>query len=177
MFVNYIPYSSVFLGTNFNISIEQTTVVICVWTCDVFLCKKQTKALPSVFVNHIIKMLRIKKKSLIIFVHGVTNVPFGLEDIWVGFMRSRNAWDNEPTRFSVNTCTCIYLGSSMYKHELYYVGHFLHMYDVSDRKTTHMNCKHVYPFPRLVYYRVCFDNILKSDCTDISSGVMNVLVI
>lgn len=29
-FVNYIPYSSVFLGTNFNISIEQTTVVICV---------------------------------------------------------------------------------------------------------------------------------------------------
>lgn len=69
----------------------------------------------------------------------------------------------------------------MYKHELYYVGHFLHMYDVSDRKTTHMNCKHGYPFPRLVYYRVCFDNILKSDCietaTDISSGVMNVLVI
>lgn len=81
LFVNYIPYSSVFLGTNFNISIEQTTVVICVGTCDVFLCKKQTKALPSVFVNHIIKMLRIKKKSLIIFVHGVTNVPFGLEDI------------------------------------------------------------------------------------------------
>lgn len=69
----------------------------------------------------------------------------------------------------------------MYNHELYYVDHFLHMYDVSDRKTTHMNCKHVYPFPRLVYYRVCFDNILKSDCTetatDISSGVMNVLVI
>lgn len=30
LFVNYIPYSSVFLGTNFNISIEQTTVVICV---------------------------------------------------------------------------------------------------------------------------------------------------
>lgn len=28
----------------------------------------------------------------------------------------------------------------MYKHELYYVDHFLHMYDVSDRKTSHMNC-------------------------------------
>lgn len=67
-------------------------------------------------------------------------------------------------QFPGNTCTCIYLGPSMYKHELYYVDHFLHMYDVSDRKTTHMNCKHVYPFPRLVYYRVCFDNILKSDC-------------
>lgn len=65
----------------------------------------------------------------------------------------------------------------MYKHELYYVGYFLHMYDVSDRKTSHMNCKHVYPFPRLVYYRVCFDNMYLETATDISSGVMNVLVI
>lgn len=70
-----------------------------------------------------------------------------------------------PHNFQViHVHDCIYLGPSMYKHELYYVGHFLHMYDVSDRKTSHMNCKHVYPFPRLVYYRVCFDNILKSDC-------------
>lgn len=168
MFVNYIPYSSVFLGTNFNISIEQTTVVICVWTnCErvMFSCvKKQTKALSSVSVGHIIKMLRIKK-IVNYFCTWINECSIWTEGyILVRFMRSRNAWDNEPTQFPGNTCTCIYLGPSMYKHELYYVGHFLHMYDVSDRKTPHMNCKHVYPFPRLVYYRVCFDNILKSDC-------------
>lgn len=134
------------------------------WTCDVFLCKKTNKGFVLCICWSHNKNVKNKKKSLIIFVHGLTNVPFGLEDIWVGFMRSRNAWDNETTQFPGNTCTCIYLGPSMYKHELYYVDHFLHMYDVSDRKTTHMNCKHVYPFPRLVYYRVCFDNILKSDC-------------
>lgn len=62
--------------------------------------KNKTKALPSVSVGHN-KNVKNKRKSLIIFVQGFMNVPFGLEDIWVGFMRSRNAWDNEPHNFQV----------------------------------------------------------------------------
>lgn len=69
----------------------------------------------------------------------------------------------------------------MYKYELYYVDYFFYMYDVFDWKIMYMNCKYVYFFLWFVYYRVCFDNILKFDCIemvmDIFSGVMNVLVI
>lgn len=56
------------------------------------------------------------------------------------------------------------IGFSMYKYELYYVGYFFYMYDVFDWKIMYMNCKYVYFFLWFVYYRVCFDNILKFDC-------------
>lgn len=168
LFVNYIPYSSVFLGTNFNILYRTDDGShLCVnklWTCDVFLCKKTNKGFVLCICWSHNKNVK-NKKIVNYFCTWINECSIWTEGyILVRFMRSRNAWDNEPTQFPGNTCTCIYLGPSMYKHELYYVGHFLHMYDVSDRKTSHMNCKHVYPFPRLVYYRVCFDNILKSDC-------------
>lgn len=63
--------------------------------------KNKTKALPSVSVGHIIKMLRIKKKIVNYFCTRIHECPIWTGGYIVGFMRSRNAWDNEPHNFQV----------------------------------------------------------------------------